>query len=241
MTAEVNTLPILYSLQHCPYAMRARMGLLMAQQQVLLRAITMKNKPQEMLKVSPKGTVPVLVFADLDSQYSTQSPVIDESLDIMLWALQQNDPEDLLHKDNPNDLAEMLKLVKLNDKEFKPQLEIYKKSKRFRTGTEVEERQKCEVFIAELERRLASSKGVGGSVVDANFVGCFVGKKPGLIDYALIPFVRQFSRVNKAWFKQAPYPLLRNWIEHQMQSRLYAKAMQKTPLWLDEYEKCVFG
>lgn len=207
--------------------MRARMGLLMARQQVMLRAITMKNKPEEMLKISPKGTVPVLLLPD--------KTVIDESLDIMVWALQQNDPEDLLHKDNPEDLAEMLELVRRNDKEFKPQLEIYKKSKRFRTGTETEEREKCEVFIAELEQRLSSS----GDYTQGN--GNFIGDKPGLIDYALIPFVRQFSRVNKAWFKQAPYPLLRSWIEQHMQTRLYAKAMEKYPLWLDEYKECIFG
>lgn len=207
--------------------MRARMGLLMAHQQVMLRAITMKNKPAEMLNVSPKGTVPVLVFPDIDSQYSVQSMVIDESLDIMVWALQQNDPDDLLHKDNPEHLTQMLELIRRNDKEFKPQLEIYKKSKRFRTGTEIEERKKCEVFISELEQRLST--------------GNFIGHKPGLIDYALIPFVRQFSRVNKAWFKQAPYPLLRTWIEQQMQTRLYAKSMDKYPLWLDGFEECVFG
>ena len=207
--------------------MRARMGLLMARQQVMLRAITMKNKPEEMLKISPKGTVPVLLLPD--------KTVIDESWDIMVWALQQNDPEDLLHKDNPEDLAEMLELVRRNDKEFKPQLEIYKKSKRFRTGTETEEREKCEVFIAELEQRLSSS----GAYTQGN--GNFIGDKPGLIDYALIPFVRQFSRVNKAWFKQAPYPLLRSWIEQHMQTRLYAKAMEKYPLWLDEYKECIFG
>lgn len=207
--------------------MRARMGLLMARQQVMLRAITMKNKPEEMLKISPKGTVPVLLLPD--------KTVIDESLDIMVWALQQNDPEDLLHKDNPEDLAEMLELVRRNDKEFKPQLEIYKKSKRFRTGTETEEREKCEVFIAELEQRLSSS----GAYTQGN--GNFIGDKPGLIDYALIPFVRQFSRVNKAWFKQAPYPLLRSWIEQHMQTRLYAKAMEKYPLWLEEYKECIFG
>ena len=227
MTVEANTLPLLYSLQHCPYAMRARMGLLMAKQQVKLRAITMKNKPEGMLKLSPKGTVPVLVLPDSQNAYSSDSQVIDESLDIMLWALHQNDPEDLLHKENPEHLIEMLALVRRNDKEFKPQLEIYKKSKRFRTGAEIEERQKCEVFIAELEERLTS--------------GYFVGEKPGLIDYALIPFVRQFSRVNKAWFKQAPYPLLRNWIEQQMQTRLYAKAMEKYPLWLDDFAECILG
>lgn len=213
-------LPILYSLQHCPYAMRARMGLLMAQQPVMLRAITMKNKPEEMLAASPKGTVPTLILQD--------QTVVDESLDIMIWALKQNDPEDLLHKESATDLLAMVKLIHRNDKEFKPQLEIYKKSKRFRTGTEIEERQKCEVFIAELELKLASESGH------------FIGNKPGLIDYALIPFVRQFSRVNKAWFKQSPYPLLREWLEQHMQSRLYARAMVKHPLWLDTHEECLF-
>jgi glutathione S-transferase len=214
-------LPILYSLQHCPYAMRARFGLLMAQQHVMLRAIVMKNKPLEMLAVSPKGTVPVLILTD--------NSIVDESLDIMIWALRRNDPEDLLHKDSPNDLAAMIELIKRNDKEFKPQLEIYKKSKRFRTGTEIEERKKCEVFIAELEKMLAE-KARGGN---------FIGHKPGLIDYALLPFVRQFSRVNKAWFNEAPYPLLHAWVKGQMQSRLYAKAMAKYPLWLDGYEECL--
>jgi glutathione S-transferase len=203
--------------------MRARLGLLMAQQHVMLRAIVMKNKPQEMLTVSPKGTVPVLILPD--------ESIVDESLDIMLWALQQNDPEDLLHKDSPEDLVAMLKLINRNDKEFKPQLEIYKKSKRFRTGTELEERQKCEIFIAELEQMLAEQERGGN----------FIGHKPGLIDYALLPFVRQFSRVNKAWFKAAPYPLLQAWLVHHLESRLYSKAMAKFPLWLDEHEECLFG
>ncbi|MBL4798172.1 MAG: glutathione S-transferase [Oleispira sp.] len=219
-------LPILYSLQHCPYAMRARLGLLMAQQHVMLRAVVTTNKPEEMLAVSPKGTIPVLV---LPSNESEQEPtIIDESLDIMLWALQQNDPEDLLHKDSPSDLTTALDLIKRNDKEFKPQLELYKKAKRFRLDNVIEERQKCEVFINELDQRLA---------ID----GYFIGQKPGLIDYALLPFVRQFSRVNRSWFVQAPYPNLRAWLEGHMQSRLYSKAMAKYPLWLDTHEECLFG
>lgn len=219
-------LPILYSLQHCPYAMRARLGLLMAQQHVMLRAVVTTNKPEEMLTVSPKGTIPVLV---LSSNESEQEPtIIDESLDIMIWALQQNDPEDLLHKDSPYDLIAALELIKRNDKEFKPQLELYKKAKRFRLENVIEERQKCEVFIAELEQRIATD-------------GYFIGQKPGLIDYALLPFVRQFSRVNRSWFVQAPYPHLRAWLEGHMQSRLYSKAMAKYPLWLDEHEECLFG
>ncbi|PCK01457.1 MAG: glutathione S-transferase [Alteromonadaceae bacterium] len=219
-------LPILYSLQHCPYAMRARFGLVMAQQQVMLRAVVTKNKPEEMLAASPKGTIPVLILPD--------SRVIDESLDIMIWALQQNDPEDLLHKDNTSDLPAMIELIERNDQEFKPQLEIYKKAKRFHQKNEIEERQKCEVFIAELEQRLT----IKGLSTDG---GYFMGQKPGLIDYALLPFVRQFSRVNRSWFVQAPYPNLRTWLDGHLQSRDYAKAMAKYPLWLDEHEECLFG
>ena len=219
-------LPILYSLQHCPYAMRARFGIVMAQKQVMLRAVTTKNKPEEMLAASPKGTIPVLVLPD--------SRVIDESLDIMIWALQQSDPEDLLHKDNSSDLPTMIDLIKRNDQEFKPQLEIYKKAKRFHQENEVEERQKCEVFIAELEQRIAAKDLSTGS-------GYFVGQKPGLIDYALLPFVRQFSRVNRPWFVQAQYPNLRQWLEGHLQSRNYAKVMAKYPLWLDKHEECFFG
>ena len=228
------TYPILYSLQHCPYAMRARLGLIMAQQQVMLRAITMKNKPEEMLAVSPKGTVPVLVLPD--------ASVIDESLDIMVWALQQNDPEDLLHKDKPENLAAMIELIRRNDKEFKPQLEIYKKAKRFHLGTELEERQKCEIFIAELELRLTGKRLLEEPLLkDGRHIGAFIGHAPGLIDYALLPFVRQFSRANRSWFIQAPYPNLRAWLDRHLQSRVYSKAMGKYPLWLDEQRECLFG
>lgn len=227
-------LPILYSLQHCPYAMRARLGLLMARQQVMLRAVTTKDKPAEMLAISPKGTIPVLMLPD--------SRVIDESLDIMLWALQQDDPEDLLHKDQPEDLPAMLELIRRNDQDFKPQLEIYKKAKRFRLETEIEERQKCEVFIAELEQSLSGNQQAveEGSEGEASG-GYFIGQKPGLIDYALLPFVRQFSRVNRAWFIAAPYPNLRAWLDRHLQSRVYSKAMAKYPLWLDKHQESVLG
>lgn len=208
--------------------MRARFGLLMARQQVMLRAVTTKNKPTEMLAISPKGTIPVLLLVD--------STVIDESLDIMLWALQQNDPEDLLHKDQANDLPAMLELIRRNDQEFKPQLEIYKKAKRFRLANEIEERQKCEKFIAELEERLDNTPSPD------NREHCYmIGQSSGLIDYALLPFVRQFSRVNRSWFINAPYPNLRIWLEAHQQSRVYSKAMAKFPLWLDEHKACVFG
>lgn len=222
-------LPILYSLQHCPYAMRARLGLLMARQKVVLRAVVTKDKPAEMLAASPKGTIPVLVLPD--------QSVVDESLDIMVWALRQNDPQDLLHADALSHLPAMLDLIKRNDQAFKPQLETYKKSKRFHLKTEGEEREKCETFIAELEQRLAAATDAKNNELN----GHFIGSKPSLIDYALLPFVRQFARVNRPWFNQAPYPHLRLWLDTHMQSRLYSRAMAKYPLWLDNREECLLG
>jgi len=120
------TLPVLYSLQNCPYAMRARLAILMSQQSVLIRAIVMNNKPKDMLTLSPKGTVPVLV---LDTESKQQ--VIDESLDIMLWALKQNDPDNLLLAEKTDALAEMLAIIKDNDQTFKPNLEVSVHSRPF--------------------------------------------------------------------------------------------------------------
>jgi len=218
--------PILYSLQHCPYAMRARMGILMAKQAVLLRAVVTKNKPAEMLAISPKGTVPVLFIEPLGSEGLGQ--VIDESLDIMLWALGENDPQDLLYCNFPNGLAAMLQLVKENDDVFKPTLEKYKRARRFSEVAEKFYRRECEVFIKSLEQRLTGQ-------------GYLLGDRASLADYALLPFVRQFSRVDKKWFIQAAYPLLQKWLAGFLQSPFFTRVMAKYPLWLDNHEECLFG
>ena len=98
MSQSASNLPILYSLQHCPYAMRARLGILLAEQSVLIRAVVTKNKPAEMLAISPKGTVPVLIIDPAESaeKHLLNPTVIDESIEIMLWALKLNDPQNLL-------------------------------------------------------------------------------------------------------------------------------------------------
>ena len=143
------TLPILYSLQNCPYAMRARLGILLAKQTVMLRAIVMQNKPPEMLVLSPKGTVPVLVL-----EVMSKKTVIDESLDIMLWALNLNDPDNLLYSQDADAISEMLQIIKDNDEDFKPKLEQYKRAKRFHGDDEEECRLLCEPFSQKLEHRL---------------------------------------------------------------------------------------
>jgi glutathione S-transferase len=213
-------LPILYSLQHCPYAMRARMALLLAKQAVELRAIVLKNKPTEMLIASPKGTVPVLIV--------DQISVIDESIDIMIWALQRNDPQNLLYNDRAKILPAMLSLINRNDNEFKICLEKYKHAKRYHDISKVHYRQQCENFILHLEQRLSSN----------NF---FMGEKPSLADYAILPFIRQFSRVERKWFLQAPYPNLRWWVKRHIESKLFSKTMKKYPLWLDTHESVILG
>ena len=221
------TLPILYSLQNCPYAMRARLAILLAQQTVRLRAIVMQDKPPEMLVLSSKGTVPVLVI-DVTSEAENTKTVIDESLDIMLWALKQNDPEDLLYSQDANALAEMLQIINDSDENFKPKLEKYKRAKRFHGDDEEECRLQCEPFIQKLEHRLTQHEFLMGST-------------PSLLDYALLPFIRQFARVNRQLYLQGPYTHLQRWLNHHLQSRLFTKAMTKYPLWLDNHEECVLG
>lgn len=232
--ALVTTLPVLYSLQNCPYAMRARLVLMLAQQKVRLRAVSLKDKPAEMLLISPKGTVPILViensrnsdYDQVDQMYKEQ--VIDESLAIMLWALEQNDSENLLYSHDENALAEMLKIIEESDAEFKPTLEKYKRAKRYH-GNDLEAcRLECEPFIQELEQRLAQHE-------------FFMGSTPSLLDYALLPFIRQFSRVNKPVFSHDRYTNLRRWLSYHLQSRLFSRAMFKYPLWLDNHEECILG
>jgi glutathione S-transferase len=214
------TLPILYSLRHCPYAMRARLGILRSQIPILLRPIVLKDKPADMLAASPKGTVPVLIVDD--------TTVIDESLDVMLWALNKNDPDDLLLSHDPSLAAEMLALVARNDNEFIDALDQYKCTKRYHDDGEVECRSQCEVFILHLEQRLDKYQFL-------------MGESPSLADYAILPFVRRFARVDRLWYRQAPYPKLRQWLNAHLQSKLFSKVMTEYPLWLESKAEVVLG
>ncbi|WP_221076780.1 glutathione S-transferase [Agarivorans aestuarii] len=224
----MTALPILYSLQNCPYAMRARLAILLAEQAVYLRPIVMKNKPEEMLALSPKGTVPVLVLSDSNHPESANNQVIDESLDIMLWALKRNDPKDLLYSKQAGALDEMLQVIEQNDRQFKPDLERYKDAKRYHHEDLEACRLKCEPFAQSLEQRLTQHAYLMGST-------------PSLLDYALLPFVRQFSKVNRQLYLNGPYTHLQAWLNQHLQSRLFSKAMFKHPLWLDTQQNVLFG
>ncbi len=215
-----STLAILYSLRNCPYAMRARLAIFKAKQAVLLRDLVLSNKPAEMIAVSPKGTVPVLVLAN--------GTVIEESLEVMLWALQQTDPDDLLHCQKEGALSEMLLFINEFDNDFKTSLEAYKCAKRYQEDNVAQCRAVCQQYIQQLEQRLT----------EHTFL---MSDKESLADIALIPFIRQFARVERQWYLQSPYPMVRQWLNCYLQSPVFTKVMAKHPLWVDEPQNVLFG
>ena len=200
--------------------MRARLGILLAEQSVMLRDIVMTNIPKEMIEASVKGEVPVLVIDD--------GTIIDESIDIMHWALNKNDPQDLLYKKQSHLIDEIKIFINLNDIEFVEALKKYKAACRYHDDTVVQHRQQCEVFIKEIESRLSRHEYI-------------FGDNPSLADYAILPFIRQFSRVDRKWYLQSPYPKLRNWLERHYQNPIFSKSMKKYPQWIEARDEVVFG
>jgi len=218
-----TALPILYSLRNCPYAMRARIAIYYAKQKVALRDVVLSDKPDEMLAASPKGTVPVLVTA-LD----TETPlVIEESIEVMLWALNASDPDNLMHREDLDQLSEMLSLISVFDNEFKRCFDIYQCSKRYHEDSLVQDRQVCEKYIEQLEVRLQQ-------------YDYFFSDRMSLADIALLPFIRKFSKVERQWYLQSPYPKLRAWLNRYLQSRMFSKVMTKFPLWLESRALVIF-
>ena len=210
-------LPILYSFRRCPYAMRARLAIAVSKQKVLLREIVLKHKPAELLAISPNKTIPVL---QLNNQ---QSDVLSESLEIMVWALTQNDPNKWLTAQLPD----MLELIDNNDYEFKPWLDKYKYADRFPEYSEAYYREQADDFLMLLENRLTVQPYL-------------FAKRPTLADMAIFPFVRQFASVDKKWFEQSHYLHVKEWLETLMGDPLFNSCMQKYPTWLESGEEIAF-
>jgi len=203
------TLPILYSFRRCPYAIRARMALNYAGVRLELREVLLKDKPRAMLIASSKATVPVLVLSD--------GKVIDESVDVMRWALEQQDIDHWWQEKNASDAKA---LVDENDFVFKPHLDHYKYADRFPARPQSHYRGEAETFLRQLEQKLE----------DHTYL---MGNQPGFSDVAIFPFVRQFAFVDKPWFDRAPYPALQHWLQWFLDSRLFTDIMIKFPVWLD--------
>jgi glutathione S-transferase len=200
--------PILYSFRRCPYAMRARMALHAAGIDLEHREILLKDKPESMLRYSPKGTVPVLVLPD--------GAVVDESLDVMRWALAQNDPEDWLAPG-----AAMFDLVAENDGPFKHHLDRYKYDTRYEGADAEMHRAAGLAFLEILDKRLEGQAQLLGPAVS-------------LADIAIFPFVRQFANTDRHWFDGLDIPHLQAWLADHLASRLFADIMVKHALWQDE-------
>lgn len=221
---EHENLPILYSLHNCPYAIRARLAILKARQPVIIRSIKLDNKPSEMLSASPKGSVPVLVLPHNPESIAPQKiddrSVIDESLDVMVWALKQNDPDNLLRSNASHDLPAMLDLIAQFERDFILAMNAFGCAKRYHETNMAEMRQACEVELAKLESRLSEHRFL-------------FAEQESLVDIACVPFLRKFARIDKQWFRQSPYPHLRAWLNHYLQSLLFSKAMEQQELWLE--------
>jgi glutathione S-transferase len=215
-------LPTLYTFRRCPYAIRARMALAYAGVEFELREVVLRDKPASMLALSEKGTVPVLRFGD---------EVIDESLAIVEWALQQNDPSGWKMFASPQ-LLTMSALIELCDREFKYWLDRYKYADRYPEQQPQYYRTQCEVFLGSLELRLDPQQQGGSFLFGANL--CYA-------DVAIFPFVRQFSFVDKDWFDASSYPHLHAWLESHLSSDLFLRVMDKYPQWRLGHEPTVFS
>ncbi|PKH84843.1 glutathione S-transferase [Pseudomonas sp. Choline-02u-1] len=195
----------LYSFRRCPYAMRARMALRYAGVPLEIVEVSLKDKPADMLALSPKGTVPVL---------NADGVVIDESLQIMRWALAQNDPDDWLLAGNSFAALWMEKLIEGNDQIFKSALNRYKYAERYPEQPMEAYRAEGALFLQKLDELLASRDYL-------------LADHPSLADIALLPFVRQFAHVDREWFAQTPYVRLQVWLERLLESELFTSIMKK--------------
>jgi glutathione S-transferase len=201
-------LPILYSYRRCPYAMRARMALSYAGIAVEIREISLKHKPAHMLQVSPKATVPVLVLPS--------GEVIDQSLEIMQWALQQHDADGWLSADPQHSAL----LIAENDGSFKQSLDHYKYAVRFPQHSAQDYRQQGELFLTKLELHLQQNSFLLGNAIS-------------LADIAIFPFIRQFAAVDNHWFEATGYNKLKCWLQQLLDSALFTRVMVKYPTFTD--------
>ena len=216
-----TALPVFYSFRRCPYAIRARLALAVSGVSYELREVALKNKPLEMLSVSPKGTVPVLVLPG--------GQVIDESLDIMRWALTQSDPPGWLYRGSTDDVQA---LISANDGPFKHALDRYKYPNRY----PVESRGDTASFV--LAHRNAAAWRL--QTLDARLEkGWLCGDQAGLADMACLPFVRQFAHTDAAWFTAQPWPHLQRWLAEFEASELFKHVMGKYQPWQIEIRNAI--
>lgn len=202
---------ILYSFRRCPFAMRARLALARSGLVYEHREILLRDKPASMLAYSPKGTVPVFINED--------GQVLDESFDIMVFALGKSDPDNWLRPD----LTEMTALTNLITGPFKTHLDRYKYANRYnknaaRQSIDLEHRERAIEILKDFDQALARAPYL-------------MGEHPALADYATFPFIRQFANVEPDWWHTPVLPHIHRWLEYFTTSDLFNQIMQKHKLW----------
>ena len=201
MRDKNHTYPVLYTFRRCPYAIRARMALSHSKIKVELKEILLNNRPSELIAVSPKGTVPVLCINNIT--------VIDESLDIMKWALKQNDPNSWISYNK----RMQFDIIEENDNEFKYWLDRYKYFDRFPKNNRDYYRAKCSEYLKKLNKLLEYNQYL-------------LTNKLLFVDVAIFPFIRQCANVDQYWFK-VTYTKLDNWLNNIIESKLFVSVMDK--------------
>ncbi len=221
MNAQIDpVMPVLYSFRRCPYAMRARLALKYSGVQVELREVDLKAIPDALRALVPDNpTVPVLQLQD--------GTVIDESWDVLLWAVREHDPDGWLGKDERN-LVPAEQWIEMNDFSFKTDLDHYKYHERYPEQTQLEYRVEAEEFIQDLENQLQETRFL-------------LGDKLSIADIGVLPFIRQFAFVDKDWFDQAPYPKVQAWLAAFLESGLFNSVMEKYAVWNPGDEPVIFG
>ena len=194
--------PILYNFRRCPYAIRTRLALLHAKVNVEIREVVLRNKPKEFLATSPSGTVPSLKLTNT---------VLDESLDIMKWALSQNDPIDLMVMPDYG-----FDLISECDGNFKKALDRTKYPNKFPDKDPMESRDTAALFLYKLEKILSPN---------------LFGTNISMADLALLPFVRQFAHIDENWFYDQDWINLIKWVDNFKQSSEFNKIMTKSAPW----------
>jgi len=218
-------LPIFWSFRRCPYAMRARMAVMASGLTVGLREILLRDKPAAFRAASPKATVPVLELGD--------GIVLDESRDIMFWALETSgDPAGWLNCYHQDEQAAIAFLDRLEGP-FKTDLDKYKYATRYRTeqGAPVDglaHRAAGAVFLSDINTSLARTPFLSGEVI-------------GLMDYASLPFIRQFRIADESWFDAQEWPFLQAWLQDFLASDMFRSVMVKYELWQEGAPPVLFG
>ena len=210
MISNYNDMPVLYSFRRCPFAMRARLVIYYSKTECVIREVLLSNKPKELVEISPKSTVPVMCLAN--------GLVIEESLEIMEWCFEVNDPYNFMsiYTQHKSDIKRMIGLI---DGPFKDYLDKYKYSSRYNHEDKIKNRNKACDILSEIENKINDSYYT-------------FDYQLSYLDLAILPLIRQYMLVDKDWFTTSmPHKKIKHWLNNFLESDALSEVMVKFPVW----------